>query len=77
MTPKEFVFWMRGFVTASPKFHPTPEQWDLLVDQLKKVDTEIVDSIITAQFPSFENYCTTLSNDKGIENTTSKNLIKG
>ena len=40
MTPKEFTTWMRGFVTACPKFHPTPEQWDLLKDQLARVDVE-------------------------------------
>jgi hypothetical protein len=39
MTPTDFVHWMRGFVTACPKFHPTPEQWDLLKDQLQKVET--------------------------------------
>lgn len=40
MNSKEFVHWMRGFVTACPKFHPTPEQWDLLVETLHKVKLE-------------------------------------
>lgn len=41
MNSKEFVHWMRGFVTACPKFHPTPEQWDLLVETLHKVQLEV------------------------------------
>jgi len=40
MTPTEFIHWMRGFVTACPHFHPTPEQWDLLKDQLERVSVE-------------------------------------
>lgn len=40
MNSKEFVYWMRGFVTACPRFHPTPEQWDLLVENLHKVKLE-------------------------------------
>jgi hypothetical protein len=40
MTPAEFIMWMKGFVTACPHFHPTPEQWDLLKDQLARVDVE-------------------------------------
>jgi len=40
MTPIEFVMWMRGFVTACPKYHPTPEQWDLLLEQLNTVKEE-------------------------------------
>lgn len=40
MTPKEFTIWMKGFITACPKFHPTPEQWDLLIEQLARVDVE-------------------------------------
>jgi hypothetical protein len=40
MTPKEFTIWMKGFITACPKFHPTPEQWDLLKDQLQKVENQ-------------------------------------
>lgn len=40
MNTKEFVHWMRGFVTACPRYHPTPEQWDLLIETLNKVKIE-------------------------------------
>lgn len=40
MNTKEFVHWMRGFVTACPRYAPTPEQWDLLIETLNKVKVE-------------------------------------
>jgi hypothetical protein len=40
MTSTDFIYWMRGFVTACPHFHPTPEQWQILTDTLSKVKTK-------------------------------------
>jgi hypothetical protein len=40
MTSKEFVVWMRGFVTACNDYSPTPKQWDTLKDKLGEVKDE-------------------------------------
>lgn len=39
MNEKEFVTWMKGFVTACNNYQPTPAQWDELVDTLKTVES--------------------------------------
>lgn len=38
MTSKEYIIWLRGFVTACNSYLPTPAQWDELVETLNKVD---------------------------------------
>lgn len=40
MKPKEFVTWLKGFVTACNAHLPTPAQWDELVETLNKVDLD-------------------------------------
>lgn len=37
MKPEEFVFWLKGFVTASNHYNLTPAAWDELKAQLQKV----------------------------------------
>lgn len=39
MNSKDFIFWLKGFVTACHHHMPTPPQWDLLKDELNKVDS--------------------------------------
>ena len=38
MTSKEFVIWLKGFVAGSNSFNLTPKGWDILIEQLDKVD---------------------------------------
>ena len=38
MTSKEFVVWLKGFVTAANEYNITPKQYDAIVDKLKEVD---------------------------------------
>jgi hypothetical protein len=38
MTSRDFVIWLRGFVTATNNYNVTPAQWDALKDNLDKVD---------------------------------------
>lgn len=40
MTSKEFVIWMKGFVTACNDYAPTPKQWDIMKEELEKVSGE-------------------------------------
>ncbi len=41
MTSREYIIWLRGFVTACNSYLPTPAQWDELVDTLKNVDISV------------------------------------
>ena len=38
MTPHEFVLWFKGFAQAASDYTLTPAQWDIVKDQLDKVD---------------------------------------
>ena len=40
MTSKEFVIWMKGFITACNDYAPTPKQWDIIKEELEKVSDE-------------------------------------
>lgn len=40
MTSKEFVIWMKGFITACNDYAPTPKQWDTMKEELEKVSDE-------------------------------------
>jgi hypothetical protein len=40
MTSKEFVIWMKGFITACNDYAPTPKQWDIMKEELEKVSDE-------------------------------------
>jgi hypothetical protein len=40
MTPKEFVIWFQGFVTASNNYNLTPNAWDVLKEKLNTVNLE-------------------------------------
>jgi hypothetical protein len=40
MTSKEFVIWLKGFTEGVHDFNITPKQWDLLKDELAKVNDE-------------------------------------
>ncbi len=37
MTSKEYIIWLKGFVTACNDYAPTPKQWDIIKDELEKV----------------------------------------
>lgn len=39
MKNKDFIFWLKGFVTACNSHMPTPAQWDALKDKLDEVDS--------------------------------------
>jgi hypothetical protein len=71
MTPKEFTIWMKGFITACPKFHPTPEQWDLLKEQLARVDVE------EKKIPTGPIYRTTTHTGMPVFDQGTKELING
>lgn len=45
MTSKEFVIWLKGFVTATNSYNVTPKQWDDIKDKLKEVDDDSLPSI--------------------------------
>jgi hypothetical protein len=38
MTSYEFVLWFKGFAQAASDYTLTPTQWDIVKDQLDKVD---------------------------------------
>ena len=38
MTPHEFVLWFKGFAQAASDYTLTPAQWDIVKDQLDKVN---------------------------------------
>ena len=38
MTSKEFTIWLKGFITACNEYSPTPKQWDIIKEELEKVD---------------------------------------
>jgi len=40
MTPNEFITWFKGFAQAASNYTLTPSQWDIVKDQLDKVNTE-------------------------------------
>jgi len=40
MTPKEFIFWLKGFIAGSNNFNLTPSGWDELKETLNKVNLE-------------------------------------
>lgn len=46
MTSREYVIWLKGFVTACNSYLPTPAQWDELVETLNKVDSTSTKSSI-------------------------------
>ena len=38
MTSKEFTIWLKGFITACNDYAPTPKQWDIIKEELEKVN---------------------------------------
>ena len=40
MTSKEFIIWLKGFITACNDYAPTPKQWDTIKEELEKVSDE-------------------------------------
>ena len=38
MTSNEFVIWLKGFTTACNDYAPTPKQWDIIKEELEKVN---------------------------------------
>ena len=42
MTSKDFIIWMKGFVSAAHDYTPTPKQWEILKEQLAEVDDNTI-----------------------------------
>lgn len=40
MTPRDFVYWLQGYVEVAEK-NPTPEQWEKIKEHLQLVFTKI------------------------------------
>ena len=40
MTSKEFIIWLKGFITACNDYAPTPKQWDIIKEEWEKVSDE-------------------------------------
>ena len=40
MTSKEFVIWLKGFTEGVHDFNITPKQWDLLKEELARVNDQ-------------------------------------
>lgn len=40
MTSKEFTIWLKGFMTACNEYLPTPKQWDIIKEELDKVNDD-------------------------------------
>ena len=40
MTANNFVTWFKGFVAAANTYNITPKQWDMICEELEKVNTE-------------------------------------
>ena len=50
MTSKEFTIWLKGFITACNDYAPTPKQWDIIKEELEKVEDKTL-VIETPKFP--------------------------
>jgi hypothetical protein len=76
MTSKEFVIWLKGFVTASNNYNLTPAAWDQLKKKLETVDDSIPMGGILSDNNTFKvhndlgYFVTTTTNDKLNERTT-------
>jgi hypothetical protein len=73
MTSKEFVIWLKGFVTATNNYNATPKQWDDLKDKLKEVDDSSLPTYPIFPYTQIRgvNFTSTTTNE--IEN---KKLLK-
>ena len=40
MQSKEFIIWLKGFITACNDYAPTPKQWDIIKEELEKIKLE-------------------------------------
>jgi len=77
MTSTDFIYWMRGFVTACPHFHPTPEQWALLVEQLSKVEDKPFEQTLRYNLEPFEMGSIGTTTGVPVFDQGTKELIKG
>ena len=60
MTSKEFIIWLKGFITACNDYAPTPKQWDTIKDELEKVnDYPQSYGTITISNPNIASFTTT------------------
>ena len=48
MTSKEYIIWLKGFITACNDYAPTPKQWDTIKEELIKVNDNFIASGTTA-----------------------------
>lgn len=49
MTSNDFTIWLKGFVTACNEYSPTPKQWDIIKEELEKVE----DKTLILESPKF------------------------
>jgi hypothetical protein len=72
MTSKEFVIWLKGFTEGVHDFNITPKQWDLLKEELAKVNDQAYpfgtpnETYSTNGAPNW--YTTTIANEKTLLN---------
>ena len=38
MTANDFVIWLKGFASAANTYNITPKQWDIICEELEKVN---------------------------------------
>ena len=63
MTSKEYIIWLKGFVTACNDYAPTPKQWDTIKEELEKVnDYPQSYGTITIANPNIASFTTTNTN---------------
>lgn len=80
MTSKEFVIWLKGFVSAANEYNITPKQFEAITEQLEKVSD---DPSILNKYPYMGTTTTGVPVGIGgggvtnINNHTDKTLLKG
>jgi DNA-binding PadR family transcriptional regulator len=46
MTSKEFIIWLKGFITGSNNYNLTPSGWEALKSNLEQVEDDGINAII-------------------------------
>ena len=54
MTSKEFIIWLRGFITGSNNYNLTPSGWEALKNNLEKVNDYKVSPCVGHEIASWE-----------------------
>ena len=54
MTSKEFIIWLKGFITGSNNYNLTPSGWEALKSNLEKVNDYKVSPYVGHEIASWE-----------------------